>query len=176
MAFGTGEHATTATCLRLLADLAPELPEKFYAMDLGTGSGILAIAAEALGAGNVYASDYDATAVRVAKQNARKNRCKTLTVEEADVFTLKANKVAHVVMANLFSDVLIGASPRIAKATKPGGYLIFSGVLRKQAEEVSRSLGQSRLHQTPGHRAREMVRRYCSSRKVGVTARFACRN
>jgi len=140
MAFGTGEHATTATCLRLLADLAPELPEKFHAMDLGTGSGILAIAAEALGAGHVYASDYDATAVRVAKQNARKNRCKTLTVEEADVFTLKANKVANVVMANLFSDVLIGASPRIAKATKPGGYLIFSGVLRKQAEEVSEAL------------------------------------
>lgn len=140
MAFGTGEHATTATCLRLLADLAPELPEGFSAFDLGTGSGILAIGAEALGAGLVEAVDYDPAAVRIAKQNARANRCRRSTYSQADVLQLNAKKPFDLTMANLFSDVLISASPRIARATKKNGWLIFSGVLRKQAAEVSAAL------------------------------------
>jgi ribosomal protein L11 methyltransferase len=140
MAFGTGEHATTATCLRLLADLAPELPEGFRALDLGTGSGILAIAAEVFGSSDVLAIDYDATAVRIARQNARKNGAKKVKAEEGDVLQLEAATPYDVVMANLFSEVLISATPRIAKSTKPGGWLIFSGVLKKQAPEVAAAL------------------------------------
>ena len=140
MAFGTGEHATTATCLRLLADLAPVLPEDFSVLDLGTGSGILAIGAEAFGAGKVEALDYDSAAVRIGRQNAKANRCKHSTFAEADVLQLNVKKPFDLTMANLFSDVLISAAPRIARATKPGGHLIFSGVLRKQALEVSGAL------------------------------------
>jgi ribosomal protein L11 methyltransferase len=142
MAFGTGEHATTATCLRLLADLAPELPEGFRALDLGTGSGILAIGAEVLGAAEVSALDYDPVAVRIARQNARKNRCRQITVAEADVLRLPRQKPCDVILANLFSEVLIQATPRIAAATRTGGWLIFSGVLKKQAPEVSAALVQ----------------------------------
>ncbi len=140
MAFGTGEHATTATCLRLLADLAAELPTDFSALDLGTGSGILAIGAEALGAGAVEAVDYDPAAVRIAKQNARANRSKRCTFVQGDVLQLNIKKPVDLVMANLFSDVFLAAAPRIARATKKNGWLIFSGVLRKQALEVAAAL------------------------------------
>jgi len=140
MAFGTGEHATTATCLRLLADLQEDLPEKFTALDLGTGSGILAIGAMAFGASRVEALDFDPHAVRIAGQNARANGCKSISIAEGDVLKLKTPKPFDVALANLFSDVLIAASPKIAKAVKPGGWLIFSGVLRKQSAEVSAAL------------------------------------
>lgn len=137
MAFGTGEHATTATCLRLLSDLAPELPEKFATLDLGTGSGILAIGAAALGAGEVKAMDYDAASVRITKQNAAKNRAKHIQVEEGDVLEFAEKNRYDVILANLFSETLMAASPRITKALKAKGWLIFSGVLRKQADEVA---------------------------------------
>lgn len=142
MAFGTGEHATTATCLRLLSDLAPELPEKFATLDLGTGSGILAIGAAALGAGEVKAMDYDAASVRITKQNAAKNRAKHIQVEEGDVLEFAEKNRYDVILANLFSETLMAASPRITKALKAKGWLIFSGVLRKQADEVAATFAQ----------------------------------
>jgi ribosomal protein L11 methyltransferase len=140
MAFGTGEHATTATCLRLLADLAPKLPENFRALDLGTGSGILAIAAEVFGASETLAIDYDPTAVRIARQNTRKNRTRHITLETGDVLELRTPRPYDVVMANLYSEVLIAATPRLARGTRSGGWLIFSGVLKKQAPEVAAAL------------------------------------
>lgn len=143
MAFGTGEHATTATCLRLLADLQDKLPEGFSVLDLGTGSGILAIGALALGAGRVEALDFDPHAVRIAGQNARANGCKSLVVAQGDVLKGKLPSRFDVVLANLFSDVLIAAAPRIAGTVRPGGHLVFSGVLRKQAAEVSAALQQA---------------------------------
>jgi ribosomal protein L11 methyltransferase len=137
MAFGTGEHATTATCLRLLADVAKTLAAGFTALDLGTGAGILAIAAKALGAGRVEAVDYDPAAVRIAKQNVAANGFRTIKVSCGDVLKLALSKPFDVVLANLFSDVLVKAAPRIARATKPGGWLVFSGILRNQAPEVA---------------------------------------
>jgi ribosomal protein L11 methyltransferase len=137
MAFGTGEHATTATCLRFLADIATKLPAGFTALDLGTGAGILAIAASALGARCSEAIDYDPVAVRIARQNASANGFPTVKVSRGDVLKLTIRRPFDIVLANLFSDVLIAAAARIAQATKPGGWLIFSGVLRKQAPEVA---------------------------------------
>ena len=140
MAFGTGEHATTATCLRFLADICVKLAPGFSALDLGTGAGILAVAAKALGAGPVKALDYDPIAVRIAKQNASANGFRAIKISCRDVLKLAIRRPFDVVLANLFSDVLIAAAPRIAHATKPGGWLIFSGVLRKQVQEVVRAL------------------------------------
>jgi len=137
MAFGTGEHATTATCLRLLADIAGNFTAGFTALDLGTGAGILAIAAKALGASRVEAIDYDPIAVRIATQNASVNGFRTIKVSRSDVLKLTRRRPFDVVLANLFSDVLIAGAPRIAHTTKPAGWLIFSGVLRKQAQEVA---------------------------------------
>lgn len=140
MAFGTGEHATTATCLRLLADLTPELSGGFRTLDLGTGSGILAVAAEVFGSAEIAAIDFDPTAIRIARQNARRNRCRRVTAETGDALKYRTRRPFDIVLANLFSEVLIAASPRIAAATRPGGWLIFSGVLKKQAGEVAAAL------------------------------------
>lgn len=137
MAFGTGEHATTATCLRLLADLSGRYPNGFAALDLGTGAGILAIGAKALGASRVEAIDYDPVAVRIAKKNASTNGLRTIKILRGDVLKLAIRESFDVILANLFSDVLVASAPRIARATMPGGWLIFSGVLRKQAQEVA---------------------------------------
>lgn len=140
MAFGTGDHATTATCLRLLCDLAPELPEGWRALDAGTGSGILAIAAERLGAARVQAFDFDPVCVRVARENAAKNGCGVVEISEADSRRPGAFAKAEVVLANLYSELLMESAPALAKRLKSGGWFLFSGVLKTQIDEVCASL------------------------------------
>ena len=136
MAFGTGDHPTTATCLRLLVDHAKGLEKGWSFLDLGTGSGVLAIAGKLFGAGEVKAFDFDAKAVEVAQLNVSRNQVDDLEVFEADVFTWKNRKKFEVVAANLFSTVLIEALPLISKWIKPSGRLILSGILYEQWEEV----------------------------------------
>ncbi|MFM8683430.1 MAG: 50S ribosomal protein L11 methyltransferase, partial [Chthoniobacterales bacterium] len=80
MAFGTGEHATTSACLRFLVQEAKSCAPGWACLDLGTGSGILAIAAEKLGAAKVRAIDYDLRAVRAAKDNLARNRAQRITL------------------------------------------------------------------------------------------------
>ena len=136
MAFGTGDHATTASVLRMLCDLAPGLPVGWRAVDAGCGSGILALAASALGAADVEAFDYDPACVRITKANARVNKIRIVRAAEADVLKWKPVAPVEIVLANLFSDLLIKAAPRLKRATKRGGWLLFSGVLRTQLPEV----------------------------------------
>ncbi len=140
MAFGTGDHATTATCLRLLADLSESLPSGWTAIDAGTGSGILAIAASRLGAAHVEAFDFDPTCVRIAKENVRNNGCRGIRVSKADSRAISDFPRAHVVLANLFSELLIESAKGFSKKLHPGGSLVFSGVLRRQSEEVAAGL------------------------------------
>ena len=137
MAFGTGDHATTASCLRFLADVSGELrPQSWEMLDLGCGSGILALAGSMLGARRALAGDYDPHAVRTAKENIRANDSKGVTVKKLDVREWQPPRVWDVVAANLFSGLLIETAPRIAAACAPGGRLIFSGILRAQEAEV----------------------------------------
>jgi ribosomal protein L11 methyltransferase len=143
MAFGTGEHATTASCLRMLADAAPGLPPGWRALDAGTGRGILALAAAALGAGRVDGFDFDPACVRIAKANARANRLGNVAITRADVLAWKPEAAYDLVMANLFSDLLIKATPALKRACRRGGVLIFSGVLRDQLGEVRAAIAGS---------------------------------
>ena len=136
MAFGTGDHATTASCLRLLCDLAARQPEVWDFLDLGTGSGILAIAARKLGARRVEGCDYDPHAVRTAKENVALNEAGPLPIKRLDVLKWTPARVWDVVAANLFSQVLIAASESIVSAVRPGGRLLLSGILRTQEQEV----------------------------------------
>ena len=152
MAFGTGDHATTSTCLRLLVDVARERMGTAWTLaDLGTGTGILAIAAIKLGAGETFACDFDPFAVAVAARNAMRNGTPGVLTKERDVLKWKPRKRGYdVVTANLFSTVLIEAWPVIAKALAPGGDLIVSGILASQAWEVftaaaSNGLGFTRV-------------------------------
>ena len=136
MAFGTGDHPTTATCLRLLVDRSREIEKGWSLLDLGTGSGVLAIAGKMLGAGMVKAFDFDAKAVEVASLNVERNDVDNLEVFEADVFKWKNREKFDVIVANLFSTVLIEALPLIEKWIHPQGRLILSGILYEQWDEV----------------------------------------
>jgi len=138
MAFGTGDHATTSTCLRLLVDIGRSRKGTDWSVaDLGTGTGLLAIAARKLGSGPVYACDFDPFAVNVAIRNAERNNTDGIEVKEQDILKWKPRKKGYdVVLANIFSTVLIQAWPVIAKSLAPGGDLIVSGILASQAWEV----------------------------------------
>ena len=136
MAFGTGDHATTSTCLRFLVDIAKSRPAGWSCADLGTGSGLLAIAAKKLGAGETFACDYDPFAVAVAERNFSRNHVEGIETKELDILKWKPRKKYDVVLANIFSTVLIQAFPVIVKTLKPGGDIVLSGILASQAWDV----------------------------------------
>ncbi len=147
MAFGTGEHATTSTCLRLLADVADEFRgEKWEMLDLGSGSGILGMAARVLGAARVEASDFDPHAVRTAKENLAANDLKKVVVKRADVRKWRPARTWAVVCANLFSGLLVEVRASIAAAVAARGWLILSGILRSQEVEVVAAYRRAGFH------------------------------
>jgi ribosomal protein L11 methyltransferase len=153
LAFGTGEHATTAGCLRLLADIAPKTGEWEF-LDAGTGTGILAIAALRLGAKRILAFDFDATAVRVAKTNIQLNKATGLKLFRANVLNFSTPGSFDVVAANLYGDLFRKAAPRLWSAIKPRGKLIISGLMRDQVDWVSEKIheldGEIKIKRTRG--------------------------
>lgn len=137
MAFGTGDHPTTATCLRYLTDEAKARQETAWSMlDMGCGSGVLALSARLLGAEGCEAMDYDPKAVEVAKCNLGRNGVSGVEISKGDVLTWRSRKKFEVVAANLFAGVLKEAFPRLAGALRQGGHLIISGILSDQWEPV----------------------------------------
>jgi ribosomal protein L11 methyltransferase len=143
LSFGTGLHPTTRACLRYLDELAEQVPEgelrALRLVDIGCGSGILAIAAAKLGFASVAAVDNDALAVRVAGENISLNgivaeRC---SVGVADVLT-DALPRGEVVVANILAPVLSEAAPRIVGSLwqSPHSALVLSGILDSQFAEV----------------------------------------
>ncbi|TAE89728.1 MAG: methyltransferase domain-containing protein [Verrucomicrobia bacterium] len=136
MAFGTGDHATTSTCLRLLVDIGRSRAPGWSIADLGTGTGLLVIAAKKVGAGEAYACDFDAFSVKATAENLVRNGVTDVVLEEKDVLKWKPRKKYDVVVANLFSTILIQAFPVMAKLLKPGGEIVISGILASQAWEV----------------------------------------
>jgi len=150
MAFGSGAHATTASCLRMLCDLEPTLAPGWRVLDLGTGSGILAIAACALGAGKVLGVDFDPIAIRIARRNWCRNRIGLKEVPRFENVDVMQNFPAgryEVVCANLFAELLIKIAPRILRSLSPGGWWIFSGILAEQMSDVSFALRRAGFRQ-----------------------------
>jgi ribosomal protein L11 methyltransferase len=136
LAFGTGEHATTASCLRLLQNETSGLTDKWTALDVGTGSGILAIAAEKFGAGHIDAFDYDALALRTAERHGRLNHCRRIRFAEKNLLRWKPTRRYRVVLANVFSEILRQAAPQLTRAVAADGCLILSGIFRVQENDV----------------------------------------
>jgi ribosomal protein L11 methyltransferase len=137
MAFGTGHHATTATVLRLIVDAAKTLNQRgrpWSLADIGCGSGILAIAAEKLGAGRVWGCDFDPAAVRISKENASRNHTPKARFTKVDVLNWQPKQTWDIVAANIFHDVLEAAFPQLVHSIAPGGMLLLSGILRSQAK------------------------------------------
>ena len=140
LAFGTGDHATTAGCLRLLCDIAPK-SGRWHMLDAGTGAGILAIAAAKLGASHVDAFDLDPTAVRTAKQNAKLNELGSkIHFWKQDVLSFVPKLSYEIVTANLYSELLWQSADRLCRALLPDGYLIVSGLMRDQVQLISKLL------------------------------------
>lgn len=130
LAFGTGSHPTTHLCLEWLAD---SLPSGATVLDYGCGSGILAIAASMLGAASVDAVDIDEQAVQSTRDNALNNQ---VSVNACLPDALGEGQF-EVVVANILSNPLKVLAPMLANRVAPGGSLVLSGVLERQAEEVA---------------------------------------
>ncbi len=141
-AFGTGEHATTAMSLRLLEQTTRAWKAGWSMADLGTGTGILALAGKRLGAGRIIAIDDDPIAISTAKKNARSNRIDNVQFRVADVRAWKLPPRTDMVTANLFSELLMEILPALTK----GRWLILSGVLREQEREFVRALKRNRIN------------------------------
>src|SRR6266480_5132693 len=135
-AFGTGGHTTTAMSLRLLERLTREWKNSWSLADLGTGSGILALAAERFGAGRVVGIDIDPKAISVAKANARLNKIDNVDFKLGDLRKWKSPAGWDIVAANLYSQLLIESFSKLRR----GNWLILSGVLRTQENEFLRVL------------------------------------
>ncbi|MFZ5863944.1 MAG: 50S ribosomal protein L11 methyltransferase [Nitrospirota bacterium] len=138
MAFGTGHHETTRMCLEAL-DERLQRGDRPTVFDLGTGSGILAIAAAKLGAGRVTACDIDPLARETAIRNVAVNKAsETVSVVAAG----QSERLGRydVVVANLTADDLITLMPEIAQRVGPVGEMILSGILQTRAADVAASL------------------------------------
>lgn len=135
-AFGTGTHETTRMCLALTEELFRERPAPARVLDVGTGTGILGIAAVKLGAESVLGIDTDPKAVEVANENARINAV-------ADRFTACATPLERVegefdlVQANVIAEILVDMKKEIVSRVRPGGGIILSGILAAKADWVA---------------------------------------
>lgn len=132
MGFGTGHHATTRLCLEALQRI--DMKGKTV-IDVGTGSGVLAMTASLLGAANVIAFDDDADAISAARENLTLNPRARVTLNVSDL-RQAAPANADVVLANLTGALLVGAAPTLRQLTDAGGRLILSGFTTREERDV----------------------------------------
>jgi ribosomal protein L11 methyltransferase len=145
LSFGTGQHATTRFCLEQLVALRN--PQSVQSMlDVGTGSGILAIAAVKLGYQPVNAFDFDADCVRVANENTELNGVAAVLIVTHDDITQVPKKPKQrysVVCANLIYDLLIAERDRLLARVTPGGSLVLAGILETQFGMVRKAFEEA---------------------------------
>jgi len=133
MAFGTGTHPTTVMCIRFLEDI---IQGGETVLDIGTGSGILSIAAGLLGAGAVRAVDFDPVAVTVAAENVTLNGLEDkIKVMEGNLLDGVSGQ-ADILTANIVADVIIRMCPDAIRVLKKGGIFVASGIIGTRSEEV----------------------------------------
>jgi ribosomal protein L11 methyltransferase len=163
-AFGTGEHATTAMCLRMLERATRKRDIGWSMLDAGTGSGILAIAASCFGANRIIAVDNDPLACVIARRNAEANRVHKIEFRAGDILKQKFPGKFDMIAANLYSEILIAALPVWKRSLAKSGHLILSGILRSQEPTVIAALRRN------GFAVREATRRGKWSALMAVPA------
>lgn len=137
MAFGTGSHETTRLVIGLLRDTVKPGDRL---LDVGTGSGILAITASKLGAAECMAYDIDPVAVEVAAENAAENGCENVKTGTSDLLHGVAAGEYDVVCANIVADIIIRMAPDIGGFMHDGSTLLASGIINERADDVRAAL------------------------------------
>jgi len=140
MAFGTGTHETTRLCATLL--------EKYVTpsttmLDVGCGSGILAICASKLGAKQCYAYDIDPVAVKVAKENVKDNDCNNIECDVSDLLKGVKDGKYDVITANIVADIIIRMLPDISKFMHDKTVLVISGIIDERCDDVNKSINEN---------------------------------
>jgi len=137
LAFGTGNHETTRLCCERLVAYAAERGPVGAVIDAGCGSGILALSAAKLGFTNVTGFDNDPEAVRISEENAALNELQgRVRFFAGDLVSGLAGRKAALVLANIQADVLKRFTTELTTAIEPGGWLVLSGILAKELDEV----------------------------------------
>jgi ribosomal protein L11 methyltransferase len=140
MAFGTGTHPTTRLSLKLLPEV---VTNQTTMLDLGTGSGILALAAAKLGVSKIVATDIDPLAVRVAKQNISRNRAEGLIeVYESNLLERPLPFKFNLVVANIITNAILLVIPHLSKVLEENGLFLASGIIEERFPEVKTALEQ----------------------------------
>lgn len=134
MAFGTGNHETTRLVIRLLEDY---VKPGIRVLDVGCGSGILAICASRLGAGECLACDIDPTAVRVAKENVRDSGLTNIECFQSDLLRgVDDSKPFDLITANIVADIIIRMTPDVGRYMHKDTVLLASGIISPRADDV----------------------------------------
>jgi ribosomal protein L11 methyltransferase len=141
LSFGTGQHPTTAFCLSEIVRRHRTGTQRSF-LDIGTGSGILAIAAAKLGYQPIHAFDFDPESIRVSRENARVNGVVAqIKIKRGDVarLELKPRQLFDLVCGNLISTLLIAERKKIVAQLPRGGTLVLAGILRSEFSEVQQA-------------------------------------
>lgn len=142
MAFGTGHHETTRSCLVLMERHAPAVKMERF-LDLGTGTGLLAIAALALGFRSVVGVDTDPLAIEASRRNIVLNKAEGIELHKGGIDQLEGK--FDMITANLISGTLVQLAGEIASHLVPAGIVIMSGILKGQDDEVAEAAKKSGL-------------------------------
>jgi ribosomal protein L11 methyltransferase len=153
MAFGTGDHPTTSMCLRAVDEFMQAHPGASV-LDVGTGTGVLALAAKRLGAKKVVATDNDPIAVELSKENAEVNKVKGVDFSTRPLQQLEGK--FDLVVANILANTLIELAPQLVARAKSA--VVLAGVLAPQRDEVTKAFVAEGLRALPGMTTGEWVR------------------
>ncbi|WP_210366890.1 50S ribosomal protein L11 methyltransferase [Bacillus sp. REN3] len=140
MAFGTGTHPTTVMCIQALERTVKQGDR---VVDVGTGSGVLSIAAAKLGAAKVEALDLDEVAVKAANLNIKLNKVQNVASVSQNNLLDGVNEGADVVVANILAEVILRFADDAGKVVKNGGYFIASGIIQQKKEIVKDALASA---------------------------------
>ncbi len=156
MAFGTGTHETTQLCLEMIAELLDRPDPPLRMLDVGTGSGILALGAAALGCQQIVANDLDPVACAVARENINKNNCH----EQIEVSELSLEELSgeyDLIVANILAEENIRLRHAFMDHLRPGGWLVLSGILKEKEQLVRDGFADLLLQFFPGRYQDEWV-------------------
>ena len=142
-AFGTGQHTTTALCIRALETLVKPGMTVF---DVGTGSGVLSIVAAKLGAGRVEAVDFDPVAVRIAAENVRQNGvANVVRTGQSDLLKSVEGK-ADLIIANIIADIIVRLFGEVKESLAAGALMLLSGIIEDRLHDVTKAAAQHGFH------------------------------